>query len=157
MSSFAPLATATPDAPLEVAFAELRSLPEHSFLSSWLELDENLPALFERATLLDPEADETGYPAGLVEGFHLLALLDRQFSPCIAVDDGVAWNYGLDRVRFLRPVTTRLRVRAKGTFGPTRPHNQGVVMPVAAEVETDLAPGPSMVVQWLVYWAERDR
>lgn len=78
--------------------------------------------LFERATWLDREYGEAlgqggAFPAGMVEGFHLLSLLDAvthpffEFSP----ERWVSWNYGLDRVRFIRPVvdTDELLLRAE--------------------------------------------
>lgn len=78
--------------------------------------------LFERATWLDREYGEAlgqdgAFPAGMVEGFHLLSLLDAVIHPFFkfSPERWVSWNYGLDRVRFIRPVvdTDELHLRAE--------------------------------------------
>src|SRR5262249_35748871 len=79
------------------------------FVGDWFIVDARSLPLFDQAIYTDRNPyplDARGYPEGLVEGFHLLALLDHLVNPLLRVSDGpcVAWNYGLDRVRFVSPV-----------------------------------------------------
>jgi len=81
---------------------------------------DELKHLFERSTLLDQVyGDELAWEHDLVEGFHLLSLLDALTHPFLQLspEQWTSWNYGLDRVRFLRPVRTTdsLRLRAEIT------------------------------------------
>jgi len=127
-----------------VPFAELPSLVGRSFQGDWFIVDaRNLP-LFDQAIYTDRNPyplDARGYPEDLVEGFHLLALLDHLVNPLLRVSDGpcVAWNYGLDRVRF-------------GSVGAVRPKGSGFLILSRCAVEVGGREQPGMIADWWTYW-----
>src|SRR6516165_6642310 len=74
-----------------VPFARLPSLVGRSFVGDWFIVDARSLPLFDRAIYTDQNPyplDASGYPEGLVEGFHLLALLDHLVNPLLRVSDG---------------------------------------------------------------------
>lgn len=87
------------------------------FVSAWFQVDAERADLFHRGTYMDlyahPYADEA-YGDGLVEGFHLLGMLDYLLNTVLwAEGNFIAWNYGLDKVRFVTVIrdTDRFRIR----------------------------------------------
>ena len=140
-----------------VPFAELPSLVGRSFQGDWFIVDaRNLP-LFDQAIYTDRNPyplDARGYPEDLVEGFHLLALLDHLVNPLLRVSDGscVAWNYGLDRVRFVSPVRAGQKIRVRGTVGAVRPKGCGFLILSRCAVEVEGRARPGMVADWWTYW-----
>src|SRR5215469_13919776 len=140
-----------------VPFAGLPSLVGRSFLGDWFIVDSTSLPLFDRAIFTDTNQyplDASGYPADLVEGFHLLALLDHLVNPLLRVSDGpcVAWNYGLDRVRFVSPVRAGQKIRVEGTVGAVRPKDSGFLVLNRCAVEVQGREQPGMVADWWTYW-----
>ena len=140
-----------------VPFAGLPSLVGRSFVGDWFIVDARSLPLFDQAIYTDRNPyplDARGYPEGLVEGFHLLALLDHLVNPLLRVSDGpcVAWNYGLDRVRFVSPVRAGQKIRVKGTVGAVRPKDSGFLILSRCAVEVEGRERPGMVADWWVYW-----
>jgi acyl dehydratase len=90
-----------------------------TFVSAWFQVDAERADLFHRGTSMDlyahPYADEA-YGEGLVEGFHLLGLLDYLLNTVLwAEGNFIAWNYGLDKVRFVTVIRDSDRFRVRGT------------------------------------------
>jgi len=140
-----------------VPFAELPSLMGRSFVGDWFIVDARSLPLFDQAIYTDRNPyplDARGYPEGLVEGFHLLALLDHLVNPLLRVSDGpcIAWNYGLDRVRFVSPVRAGQKIRVKGTVGAVRPKDSGFLILSRCAVEVEGRERPGMVADWWTYW-----
>ncbi|MGX5656668.1 hypothetical protein ACWKWC_17965 [Geodermatophilus nigrescens] len=116
-------------------------------------LGEDEDAAFTKATWLDkayPEDTVPEYPATLVEGFLLLGMVDAA-SKLAAPDRGAtAWglNYGLDRVRFIRPVHLGQRVLSTFETLAVEPKDQGykVLRRCVFTVEGD--DGPAMIADW---------
>jgi len=140
-----------------VPFAGLPSLVGCSFLGDWFIVDAGSLPLFDRAIYSDQNAyplDARGYPEDLVEGFHLLALLDHLVNPLLRVSDGpcVAWNYGLDRVRFISPVRAGQKIRVRGTVGAVRPKGTAFLILSRCAVEVEGRESPGMVADWWTYW-----
>jgi acyl dehydratase len=111
---------------------------------------------FERLTLVDlahPEAQPSEFPSDIVEGFHTLALLDamtelaRPFDPVTTY----AYNYGLDRVRWVSPV--RIDDELLSTFECTEVvgKGEGWLVRWSCTVTVAGAARPAMVAEWLVY------
>ena len=76
-----------------VPFAGLPSLVCRSFVGYWFIVDARSLPLFDEAIYTDRNPyplDARGYPAGLVEGFHLLALLDHLVNRCCESPTGPA-------------------------------------------------------------------
>ena len=140
-----------------VPFAELPSLVGRSFLGDWFIVGARSLPLFDRAIYTDRNPyplDARGYPEDLVEGFHLLALLDHLVNPLLRVSDGpcVAWNYGLDRVRFVSPVRAGQKIRVNGSVGAVRPKGSGFLILSRCAVEVGGREQPGMIADWWTYW-----
>jgi hypothetical protein len=139
----------------------LQALEGGTFESAPFSVTEDSKSLFERATLLDevygPEIHSTDYPRGLVEGFHLLGLLDRYSRDFIKLDGNevVSWNYGLERVRFIKPILIAQRCQLVTEIGQLRSRAAGVIMPMTCKVLVDDDTEPSMMAEWLAYFAPR--
>lgn len=111
---------------------------------------------FERLTFVDvahPEPDPEEFPTEIVEGFHTLALLDamselaRPFDPTTTY----AYNYGLDRVRWVSPV--RIGDELSSRFECTRvdPKGSGWVVHWTCTVTVGQTQRVVMAADWLVY------
>jgi acyl dehydratase len=90
------------------------------FVSPWFTMDPGRAAEFERGTYLDsyahPYGGGEGYGDDLVEGYHLLGMLDYLLNQVLWSDGPwIAWNYGLDRVRFTSVVRWCDPFRVAGT------------------------------------------
>ncbi|MEV4036310.1 hypothetical protein [Streptomyces umbrinus] len=141
---------------LEVSLAEVATLRGRTFVGDWLAVDSDRLPAFEHATYLDEGLypDEDPYPDGLVEGFHLLGLLDRLISGTFRPVPGTVegWNYGMDRVRFVSPVLAGERMRAHFTVAETEPKGDGQVLLLRCVVEVEGRERPGFTADWRVFW-----
>jgi acyl dehydratase len=136
---------------------DIPSLVGREFESSWFTVDDDRLRLFDRATYVDENAVAlTGaeYPDGLIEGFHLLALLDHLTNEVLQVDDPRwgGWNYGLDRVRFVSPVTTKDRIRVVGSVLEVTPRGDAQLVLIDCAIEVEGRDKPGMTARWRVLW-----
>jgi acetate---CoA ligase (ADP-forming) len=143
---------------LSVAFQDVPGLAGQEFVGRWLVVDEPRLRSFEHATYLDDnevQLDPVGYPEGLIEGFHLLGLLDHLVNPVLNVNDGTwfGWNYGLDRVRFVTPVRAGDRMRVRGTVATVESRGDGYLLLIHCTVEIDGRSKPGFVADWRALWA----
>ncbi len=125
---------------MEVAFADLPSLAGRELVGDWFAVDASRLPLFDAATYVEENPFPLdGYPDDLVEGFHLVALLDHLLNRMLRVtESGVfAWNYGLDRVRFVSPVRAGQRMRANVRAAQVRPRGEGFMTLFAFVVEVE--------------------
>ena len=140
-----------------VSFDEIPSLKGRPFLGQWFAIEEEMLALFDRATYVDqnPYPYEAGlWPPGMVEGFHLLGVLDHLMNPLIRVtDEGAwAWNYGLDRVRFVSPVRAGERIRLRGVVSDVRTRGEGFLVKSDCVVEIEGRDRPGFIAEFWGYW-----
>jgi acyl dehydratase len=154
-----PVAPTAPDVrALSVPFAELPSLAGRSFRGDWFVVDASRLPLFDEASYVTDNPfplDESGYPDNMVEGFHLLALLDHLVNPLLritGVPPCIGWNYGLDRVRFISPVRAGDQLRVTGTVGSVRPKDGGFLVLCQCTVDVKGRDRPGMVADWWTYW-----
>jgi hypothetical protein len=161
-SSGAPPAPAAPDVrALRVQFADLPSLAGRSFLGDWFVVDAGKLPLFDQASYVTENPfpfDEDGYPDNMIEGFHLLALLDHLVNPLLRISCDppcTGWNYGLDRVRFVSPVRAGDQLRVSGIVGSVRPKEDGFLVLCQCTVEVRGRDRPGMVADWWTYWQPR--
>ncbi|XVU27864.1 hypothetical protein ACQPZJ_12705 [Actinoplanes sp. CA-054009] len=103
--------------------ADLSSIAGRAFTTPWFSVDPDRSEQFEYSTYLDSyphpyeQQDGDGYGDGLVEGFHLLGMIDYLLNHVLVANFRcVPWNYGLDRVRFVSVVRTSDRFRITGTI-----------------------------------------
>lgn len=138
-------------------FDALPALAGRTFVGEWFAVDEAKVAEFDSATYLtdSPHPLDVGlYPERMIEGFHLISLLDRLMNPILYLDGEHAfgWNYGFDRVRFASPIRAGERMRLTGTIAEVRPKNDGYLVRQDCVVEVEGRDKPGFVAQWWVYW-----
>ena len=121
--------------------------------SGWHLVDQRTIDLFAEATgdhqwiHVDPaRAAEGPYGATIAHGYLTLSLLPMLVQEAFSVD-GVARrvNYGLDRVRFPRPVTVDSKVRAVVTVREVREIEGGVQLGLRAVVEVQGGGKPACI------------
>ena len=91
----------------------------------------------------------------IAHGFLTLALLTRLMSPLGVAIEGTMMgiNYGFDRVRFLAPVKSGSRVRARATVleaGERKPGQVLLRYDVDVEIEIENEAKPALNAEWLV-------
>jgi acyl dehydratase len=126
----------------------------HAGLPLTVSLDER--DRFEELTLVTvahPEVQPAEFGSGLVEGFHTLALLDamtelaRPFDPATTY----AFNYGLDRVRWVSPVHVGDELHSMFECTAVEPKGDGWVVHWHCTVTAAGASRPALVADWLVH------
>lgn len=153
-------AEVAPDAITTASVATLDALPSlvgAELTGEWFQLaPSDLDRFDEAAHLTEslPQFEPAGYPDGLIEGFHVLSLLDHLSSPLLRVEERgiVGWNYGLDRVRFVSPVTLNDPLRMRATVAEVRPKGAGYLVRLECTVEAQGRDKPAMVASWLALW-----
>jgi acyl dehydratase len=143
------------------AWNDLESLIDHEFVSDWLQVEPARVLRFEEASYVDanPNSVNEGlYPEGLIEGFHLLSLLDYLVNGVSFVDDPrwSGWNYGLDRVRFVSVVTTSDRIRVRGAVVSITPRGENFLVVYRCAIEVEGREKPGVVAEWRVLWTVLD-
>lgn len=142
---------------LAIKWEDLPTSAGAEFVGPWFSVEEDRLPMFDRATYVDANSVElTGanFPDGLIEGFHLLALLDHLTNEVLHVDDPrwTGWNYGLDKVRFVSPVTVHDRIRVRGTIDEVMPRGEDQLLLLGCAIEVEGREKPGMVAQWRVLW-----
>ncbi|HXY48768.1 MAG TPA: MaoC family dehydratase [Terriglobales bacterium] len=92
---------------------------------------------------------ESPYGGTVAHGFLTLALLSRFLAEVVQVD-GLAVNYGLNRVRFPAPVRAGAKIRAHFTLASLKDVPGGVEVLYSVAVEMQNADKPACVAEWLV-------
>lgn len=107
--------------PLIVSAQALRALVgAEPFASGWVEIDQRRVDGFADATgdhqwiHVDPERARRESPFGgpIAHGFLTLSLIPALMTDAMRFEQKMGVNYGLNRVRFLKPVPVGARVRA---------------------------------------------
>jgi acyl dehydratase len=144
---------------------ELRSLiGQEVAASEWFEITQERINAFADATEdhqwihLDAERAKTDSPfkTTIAHGFLTLSLLPHLAAQAFTVrgDFKMGINYGLNRLRFVSPVASGSRVRARFTLQAVEDVAGGIQITWAVTVEADGAQKPSVVAEWLVrYYA----
>ncbi|MFP5265462.1 MAG: MaoC family dehydratase [Blastocatellia bacterium] len=144
---------------------ELRSLTGQEVgASDWFEITQERINTFADATEdhqwihLDARRAQTDSPfkSTIAHGFLTLSLLPRLASEAVTVrgDFKMGINYGLNRLRFVSPVTSGSRVRARFTLQAVEEVAGGIQITWGVTVEAEGAQKPSLVAEWLVrYYA----
>jgi len=128
-------------------------------VSSWLTVDQARIDAFADATEdrqyihIDPEAAaQTPFGGTIAHGFLTLSLLSRMGGEAMLLPPGLRMvvNYGLDRIRFLAPVRSGKRIRARFALDSVEDKAPGQVLMrhlVAVEIEDE--DKPALTAQWL--------
>ncbi|MET7696486.1 hypothetical protein [Streptomyces sp. NPDC005485] len=140
-----------------VTFAEIPSLAGRSFTGDWFAVDADRLPLFDRASYVDDNPDGydlTVYSEQLVDGFHLLSLLDHLMTTTLRPDPGeiAGWNYVMDRVRFVSPVRAGERMRLTFEVLEAEPRGDGYLLLFDCVIEVENRTRPGFTARWRVLW-----
>lgn len=130
----------------------------HTDTSEWLEMDQEHLSAFAKGSYLEPErvdltvSRNNAFGPTLVDGFLLLSLLVYfDFSsPLAPVEGGYGLNYGVDRVRFTKPVFVGDRVRLKRVVAEAKSKSATrVLVTLDTEIEVEGSEQSAMYARWL--------
>ena len=144
------------------SWAEIETLVGQPFQGDWFQMDAGRLPVFDHVTYVDDNPNAVSsdlYPDGLIEGFHLLALLDHLVNPVCFIDDPAwsGWNYGFDRVRFVSMVTAAERIRVAGRVSEVRPRGDDrYEVKLDCTIEVEGREKPAMVAEWRVVWTRTE-
>lgn len=139
--------------------AELSELTGRElFCSEWVRLGTGDERAFAEAAFLRedflgaPPSNGDPYGDRLISGFLLLSMLVAFHKRELELDLRGAYglNYGVDRVRFLRPVLAGERVRLRARLIEAREKEPGRMRVLTGNVmEVEDAETPAMVADWI--------
>lgn len=133
------------------------SLAGREFVGEWFRASSERNDAFDVVAYVSDNTHQLqggNFPHGLMEGFYLLALLDHLTNKVVFVDDErwSGWNYGLDRVRFVQPLTINDTFRVRGTVSEVVLRGDDYVVLLDCEYEVRGRRKPAMVAAWRVLW-----
>jgi acyl dehydratase len=125
--------------------------------SGWLEVDQHRIDLFAESTgdhqwiHVDPERAKDGpYGTTIAHGFLTLSLVAPLASGFIQLTTAkMKLNYGLDRVRFLTPVTAGSRVRATAKLVGVEHTKTGLRTKQEVTIEVEGSERPACIAETL--------
>jgi acyl dehydratase len=127
--------------------------------SEWLVIDQPRIEAFAEATgdhqwiHVDHEraVRETPFGATIAHGFLTLSLVSALMRDVLSVGGlRMTINYGLNRVRFVSPVPSGSRVRARIALGAVEDVTDGTQATWHITVEREGAEKPALTAEWLV-------
>jgi acyl dehydratase len=124
-------------------------------VSDWITVDQQRIDLFAQATgdhqwiHTDAERATSGPFGGTIaHGFLTLSLLPAMADTAFAIDDvRMGVNYGLNRVRFAKPVPAGSRVRGHFKLLSYEPLEGGAQLTIEVSMELEGADKPACVAQ----------
>jgi acyl dehydratase len=128
-------------------------------VSDWLEMTQARINQFADATgdhqwiHVDAAraAAESPFKTTIAHGFLTLSLLSTLVRDAMTFTGlRMAINYGLNRVRFVSPVPSGSRIRARMTVGAFEEVSGGLQVTWSVTVERDGGDKPACVAEWLV-------
>ncbi len=137
---------------------------EHLGTSNWVAIDQVQVNVFGEVTRwrtpghCDPEyARTTPYGGTLMHGFHMVSLLSHFYrdSGLWPEDGRNPLNYGLDKVRVLKPVIIGdgIRLRSHITLlDATDKHHGEWLLKTRHEIEVDGVEDRVLYAEYLTYW-----
>jgi acyl dehydratase len=128
-------------------------------VSSWLTIDQQRIDEFASATEdrqfihTEPEtAAQTPFGGTIAHGFLSLSMLSRMAAEAMLVPDNIkmAVNYGLDRVRFIKPVRSGKRIRGRFRLDSIEEKAPGqLLLRHTVTVEIEGEEKPALTAEWL--------
>jgi acyl dehydratase len=128
-------------------------------VSDWLVVAQDRIDAFADATddhqwiHVDPERAGTGTPFGttIAHGFLTLSLVSALVRNTVVVEGAqMALNYGLDRVRFVSPVPSGSRIRARVALAKTEAIADSIQAIWNVTIERDGGDRPAVIAEWIV-------
>ena len=129
-------------------------------ITDWLEVTQQRVNQFAEATgdfqfihiHQERAKAETPFGGTIAHGFltlSLLSMLASQTGTIKIKGSTVAINYGLDKVRFMKPVRVGKRIRARFELMSVVQKGQNVLLKHKATVEIENEDKPAMIAEWL--------
>lgn len=123
--------------------------------SDWVGVDQARIDLFAQATgddqwiHTDPERAAAGpFGTTVAHGYLTLSLVPLMFASGLAIDDvKLGLNYGLNRVRFMAPVTVGSRLRGHFKLLGYAPLQGGAQLTVQVSIEIEGSAKPACVAE----------
>jgi acyl dehydratase len=138
---------------------ELKSLVGQEIgVSDWFEVSQSRINAFADATEdhqwihIDTErAKDSPFGTTIAHGFLTLSLLPHLAAQAYKVQGNIKMgiNYGLNRLRFVSPVPSGSRVRARFTLQALEDVPGGAQLTLAVTVDIDGGAKPALVAEWL--------
>ena len=128
-------------------------------VSDWLLIAQDRIDAFADATgdrqwiHVDAERARTGTPFGatIAHGFLTLSLVSALVRDAVTVDGvRMALNYGLNRVRFVSPVPSGSRIRARVALAKIDDMADSIQAIWNVTIERDGGDKPAVVAEWIV-------
>jgi acyl dehydratase len=128
-------------------------------VSDWLVVAQDRIDAFADATgdhqwiHVDPERARTGTPFGatIAHGFLTLSLVSALVRDAVTVEGArMALNYGLNRVRFVSPVPSGSRIRARVTLAKVDAMADSIQATWNVTIERDGGDRPAVFAEWIV-------
>ena len=129
-------------------------------VSNWITVDQDMIDQFAKTTHdlqwihIDPEraARETPFGGTIAHGFLTLSLASRFAYDCFNMMPGqmMGINYGMNKLRFLKPVVAGARLRGRFTLqkvtakGPTNMLRENLLT-----IEIEGEETPALIAEWL--------
>lgn len=140
---------------------ELKSLiGQEVGASDWFEVTQSRIDSFADATEdhqwihidIDRAKTDSPFHSTIAHGFLTLSLLPHLVSQAVKVqgDFKMGINYGLNRLRFVSPVLSGSRVRARLTLQSVEDFQGGNQITWSVTCETEGGQKPALVAEWLV-------
>ena len=130
--------------------------------SDWLVVTQDRIDAFADATSdhqwihVDSERarGETPFGATIAHGFLTLSLLTAMMHDAVTVNGPrMTLNYGLNRVRFVSPVPSGSRVRARIALGRVEDMGDSIQATWSVTVDREGQDKPAMVAEWIVRYS----
>lgn len=129
--------------------------------SDWFLVEQDLLTRFAEVTgdftwhHTDPERAAREMPGGktIAHGLLLLSLLPRLYRQIVDVQHFTArvFNYGFNKVRFIRPVPVGARIRLHACVPEMERRGDALIFRRELTLEIEGSDGPAMVAEWLLF------
>lgn len=128
-------------------------------ISDWFVVAQDRINAFADATgdhqwiHVDPERARTDTPFGatIAHGFLTLSLLSALMRDAITVEGTrMTLNYGLNRVRFVSPVPSGSRIRARVALATIDDVGESVQVTWGVTIEREGGDKPAVIAEWIV-------
>ncbi|MDG1167654.1 MAG: MaoC family dehydratase [Sulfitobacter sp.] len=129
-------------------------------VSNWITVDQKMIDDFAKTTFdeqwihVDPEraATETPFGGAIAHGFLTLSLASRFAYDCFAMMPGqvMGINYGMNKLRFLKPVVAGSRLRGRFTLQDVKARSANDMLRTnILTIEIEGSETPALVAEWL--------
>ncbi|KIN66204.1 MaoC family protein [Sulfitobacter noctilucae] len=129
-------------------------------VSNWILVDQKMIDDFAKTTFdeqwihIDPEraAAETPFGGAIAHGFLTLSLASRFAYDCFSMMPGqvMGVNYGMNKLRFLKPVLAGSRLRGRFTLQDVKARDATSMLRTnALTIEIEGEETPALIAEWL--------